>query len=108
MPLYEYKCPKCGIFNELRNVKERNHTAVCPSCLTKAEKVFSTPNIVTDTNFCGTGFIDPRVCESVKDPIRGRKDWQRRLDEKNLRVLDRSELEHPKMPKPEPVMNDDF
>jgi putative FmdB family regulatory protein len=40
MPIYEYKCEKCGnVFEKLSKTNEK--TATCPKCLKKAKKIFS-------------------------------------------------------------------
>jgi len=35
MPIYEYRCGKCGhLFEELRSYRERKAPAACPKCKT--------------------------------------------------------------------------
>jgi len=41
MPIYEYKCTKCGhIFEELRSIID-GEGATCPKCGAPAKKIFS-------------------------------------------------------------------
>ena len=41
MPIYEYKCTKCGhIFEELRSITD-GEGATCPKCGAPAKKIFS-------------------------------------------------------------------
>lgn len=41
MPIYDYKCPKCGhTFNKLISIDERDNV-VCESCGEKVERVYS-------------------------------------------------------------------
>jgi len=41
MPIYEYKCTKCGhIFEELRSMTD-GEGATCPKCGAPAKKIFS-------------------------------------------------------------------
>jgi len=41
MPIYEYKCTKCGhIFEELRSMAD-GEGATCPKCGAPAKKIFS-------------------------------------------------------------------
>ena len=101
MPLYDYKC--CGRFEKFHLMKDSDEKTNCPVCGKVAAKVPSAFNLQTDTSFVGTGKFDDRICNGYDDKIEGRKDWQRRLDEKKLRVLDRAELE-PTMPTPAPCM----
>ena len=101
MPIYEYRC--CGTFEGFHLMKDSDKKTKCPVCGKVAKKLISRCNLVTDTNFVGTGKYDDRVCDGRDDKIEGRKDWQRRLDKKKLRVLDKAELE-PKMPTQAPCM----
>jgi len=43
MPIYEYRCTKCGeTFEEFQNVNEGNEKLTCPKCgEPKPEKMFS-------------------------------------------------------------------
>lgn len=42
MPIYEYRCPKCGIdFELMRRFSEMNEPALCPQCGTEAERLVS-------------------------------------------------------------------
>jgi len=79
-------------------------SSVTCDCGKKAKKVFSVPSIQTDTSFFATGQYDNRLCNGQDDKIQGRKDWDRRLKEKNLVEIDRGFLNRP-VPKPEPVFD---
>ncbi len=83
---------------------ESDAPTLCPECGFVAQKIITVPNMQTDTSFFATGCVDPRLCEHGDDRIEGRKDWQRRLDKKNLREMDWGELDHPKKPAPAPCM----
>ena len=103
MPMYEYKCPTCGTcFERVHSMSESDIVELCPECSFVANKVPSHCNLITDTNFCGTGKYDGRVCENRDDKIEGRKDWRHRLKKKQLRELDWSEVKNPKQKKPKP------
>ena len=52
MPLYEYECPKCGIFEELQNINE-NKLKKCPKC---RSKITSLIGKVGPPQFKGSGF----------------------------------------------------
>ena len=42
MPIYEYKCPKCGeVTSELRSMSEREDPLECPRCGAAAEVILS-------------------------------------------------------------------
>ena len=42
MPIYEYKCPKCGLkFELLRPMSKANEDAPCPTCKNGAKRAVS-------------------------------------------------------------------
>ena len=45
MPLYEFHCPECGPFAELRTISRRNLPMQCPECSRKAARQIPTPNL---------------------------------------------------------------
>jgi putative FmdB family regulatory protein len=45
MPLYEFRCPDCGIFDEWRSTIDRHNPATCGQCQQPAPKIISVPNI---------------------------------------------------------------
>ena len=51
MPLYEYQCPKCGVFELIRKFSDELLTA-CPTCGSEVQKLASAPAI----QFKGTGW----------------------------------------------------
>ena len=51
MPLYEYRCPKCGTFEQMRKFSDPLLTA-CPTCESPVEKLPSAPAI----QFKGSGW----------------------------------------------------
>jgi putative FmdB family regulatory protein len=40
MPIYEYKCNKCGVFEAMQGIKEAPHKK-CPTCKSKVERQMS-------------------------------------------------------------------
>lgn len=53
MPIYEYKCPNCGIIEIIHKIQDFYDT--CPVCLEKIEKIFSIP---AKAQFKGKGFYE--------------------------------------------------
>ena len=51
MPLYEYECPDCGLFERMQKFSDPVLTA-CPTCDKPVEKLLSAPAI----QFKGTGW----------------------------------------------------
>jgi putative FmdB family regulatory protein len=45
MPLYEFRCSDCGLFEEWRKLAESSAPAFCPQCAAGAKRVFSAPRI---------------------------------------------------------------
>lgn len=45
MPLYEYRCDRCGEFEAWRSMKQYNAPMDCPECDRISTKIFSVPNI---------------------------------------------------------------
>lgn len=47
MPLYEFKCDECGLFDQLRPMAESSLPAVCPECQKDAKRIFSAPMLLS-------------------------------------------------------------
>lgn len=64
MPIYEYKCEKCGIFDKFERISSPS-LVVCPTCGGKVHRVISAPGII----FKGSGFYvtDNRSSDYQKD-----------------------------------------
>jgi putative FmdB family regulatory protein len=45
MPLYEFRCNDCGIFDEWRTMTESSNPAHCPNCQELAKRIFSAVGI---------------------------------------------------------------
>jgi len=45
MPIYEYKCPKCGVVEVMRGIKEAP-LKKCPTCKSKVERMISSSSFV--------------------------------------------------------------
>jgi putative FmdB family regulatory protein len=46
MPLYEFKCNDCGIFDAWRAIAEYDRPANCPDCDRPAKRIFSPPTAI--------------------------------------------------------------
>ena len=69
MPLYEYRCPRCGTFEQVKKFSDPPLTA-CPTCARPVEKLLSAPAI----QFKGTGWYVTdyaRKSEGGKKPKEG-------------------------------------
>ena len=45
MPLYEFRCNDCGVFDEWRTMNESSNPANCPDCQESAKRIFSIPGV---------------------------------------------------------------
>ena len=54
MARYDYHCPSCGATFEVEHPMSERPEITCPSCGTKAEKIFAASGI----KFEGTGFYN--------------------------------------------------
>ncbi len=45
MPTYEYECPDCGPFTEIRPMAEFDRPQPCPDCATPAPRLLTLPSI---------------------------------------------------------------
>ncbi len=53
MPIYEFECKKCGLFDDLIPHKKIDEE-VCPTCGAKVKRILSS----TSLSFKGTGFYE--------------------------------------------------
>jgi putative FmdB family regulatory protein len=47
MPLYEYTCQTCGIFDQWKPMSEATQPVNCPTCQTEAKRIYSVAGIIT-------------------------------------------------------------
>ena len=47
MPLYEFQCKDCGIFEEWRSLSKSSDPAYCPTCKERGKRIFSAPAILS-------------------------------------------------------------
>ena len=47
MPLYEFRCQTCGIFEQWRSLDESSNPILCPTCQVVAQRVISAPGLIT-------------------------------------------------------------
>jgi putative FmdB family regulatory protein len=46
MPLYEFRCPDCGLFEEWRAMADSSKPAHCPACTQAAQRIFSFQGLI--------------------------------------------------------------
>ena len=85
MPLYEYQCPKDGIFELVRKFSDPPLEA-CPTCAGPIEKLVSAPAI----QFKGTGwYITDYARKSTGGEAAGNKDSEARRRQEGRRQTDK-------------------
>ncbi|WP_019499081.1 FmdB family zinc ribbon protein [Pseudanabaena sp. PCC 6802] len=47
MPLYEFKCDTCGVFDCFRPISEASNPLACPTCEVPARRIYSTAGLVS-------------------------------------------------------------
>lgn len=81
MPLYEYKCDSCGMFEQWRTLAEVGTLMLCPTCQSVAKRVFSPPsvNLNAGSLIRGEQAKEPRLVKPVRDrePATARYQQQR-------------------------------
>lgn len=71
MPLYEFECDNCGVFEALRPIALRDTAPDCPTCEEKTRRIFSVPHFNLST---GSAFLkakqtdEPRLEKREKEP----------------------------------------
>ncbi|MEG4534665.1 MULTISPECIES: FmdB family zinc ribbon protein [Microcoleus] len=69
MPLYDFKCETCGIFDKWRPLAEADTPVLCPSCETVAKRIFSPPMILTGKlRLKGQENREPQVVKRSEEP----------------------------------------
>jgi putative FmdB family regulatory protein len=46
MPIYEFFCETCGVFQRQRSLKEAGEPMICPTCQTLAKRIYSPPGFI--------------------------------------------------------------
>jgi len=45
MPVYEFLCQRCGLFEQRRSMDQATAPTSCPSCQDAAQRIFSAPGL---------------------------------------------------------------
>lgn len=66
MPIFDFYCPKCGIFELMTGFKREGETTTCPTCGAPSPRIFSPPTF--SRVFCGTRHLLLRRQEKGVEP----------------------------------------
>ncbi len=72
MPLYDYKCDRCGPFEVWHKMSETGSPRTCPDCNANASRVFTAPNISLGSGSLmkKVGLPDPRIVKRQGEPAK--------------------------------------
>ena len=72
MPLYDYKCERCGPFEVWHKMAEAGSPRTCPDCNNTAIRVFTVPNIGLSSGSLikKVGLPDPRIVKRQVEPAK--------------------------------------
>lgn len=69
MPLYEFRCDTCGVFDAWRTMTECSMPAPCPTCSTLSRRIFSAPAVqLSGTLRFKTESPEPQRVKRESDP----------------------------------------
>jgi putative FmdB family regulatory protein len=68
MPLYEFKCEDCGVFDQWRSLSESSAPAHCPSCEEPARRIFSAPMLLSGSLRVKRENPEPQLVKRDRDP----------------------------------------
>ncbi|HEY9657773.1 MAG TPA: zinc ribbon domain-containing protein [Allocoleopsis sp.] len=68
MPLYEFQCDECGLFDQWRTMAECNDPAHCPHCERIARRVFSPPALLSGSLRLKKENREPQVVKRELEP----------------------------------------
>ncbi len=67
MPLYEFKCDKCGVFDQWRTMAESSLPAICPECQEDAKRIFSAPMLLSGSLRLKKETSEPQLIKRSQD-----------------------------------------
>lgn len=69
MPLYEFKCGACGVFEEWRAMAESSNPATCPTCQLPGKRIFSAVAVNLSSRLpAQRGRTEPELVKRDRDP----------------------------------------
>jgi putative FmdB family regulatory protein len=68
MPLYEFKCKDCGLFDQWRTLAEYRAIAHCPTCEEPAQRIFSPPALLSGSLRLKQVNPEPQLVKRNREP----------------------------------------
>ncbi len=72
MPLYEFRCDDCGVFDLWRGMAESSNPAHCPTCQTPGRRIFSPPAVLSGTLRLKRENPEPQLIKRDREPEKPR------------------------------------
>lgn len=69
MPLYEFRCGDCGVFDVWRSLAESSNPADCPTCDEPGRRIFSAPALLSGTLRLKQENLEPRRVQRDREPV---------------------------------------
>jgi len=69
MPLYEFKCNDCGVFDMWRIMAESSIPAHCPVCEKIASRIFSPPMLLSSSLRLKKADPEPQLVKRLDQPV---------------------------------------
>ena len=68
MPVDEFRCDECGLFEKWLAIAECSNPATCPSCEQFAKRIFSPPAVLSGSLRLKTENSAPQLVKRDKEP----------------------------------------
>ena len=68
MPLYEFRCDRCGPFDQWRTMAESSNPAYCPSCQETGKRIFSPPAVLSSSLQLKRENSEPQLVKRDQEP----------------------------------------
>ena len=68
MPLYEFRCEECGVFDVWRSMAESSDPAHCPECSEQGKRIFSPPMTLSRSQVAKKVSSEPNLVKIDREP----------------------------------------
>jgi putative FmdB family regulatory protein len=68
MPLYEFQCDGCGVFDLWRSMSESSNPAHCPGCNERGKRIFSPPMTLSSKGSLKRVSAEPELVKRDLEP----------------------------------------
>ncbi|MBM0744025.1 zinc ribbon domain-containing protein [Phormidium sp. CLA17] len=72
MPLYEFQCKECGVFDVWRSLAESSDPANCPTCEEPGRRLFSPPALLSGSLRLKRENPEPQLVKRESEQIAAR------------------------------------